>query len=150
MKLEYFTLRELLPPNVIEARGAAAIELMDPRILFDLDTLRGRMGVPMTVNDRLRHFRGFRTRQSNHYSPFSQHSLGRAIDSVSSLKPEAYHYEILTNPDTYVNISFLEIDISWLHIDCRHNWDGARIKCWSPNRGFVDPGEYLKELKIKK
>lgn len=149
MKLDYFKLHELVPKDIIQSRGEAAIELMDPRILYDLDTLRGSMRVPMTVNTVSRQSRGLRTPSSQYYSPTSQHTSGRAVDAVSRIKPEEFHYEILTNPHWYASISFLEIDITWLHIDCRYNADGSRIRCWSPSRGFVDPEAYLGEIKTK-
>ena len=147
--MKFFKVKELVPKAVYTARGEASIELMDARILKALDDLRAKMGVPMTVNDANRQFRGLRTPESRDFSPYSQHTFGRAVDAVSKLNPEAFHREILSNPGLYPGVTFIEIDITWLHIDCRDNADGARIKCWSPSRGFVDPAAYLKEIKNK-
>jgi hypothetical protein len=144
--LKYFKVKELVPKAVYAERGEAAIELMDARILKALDDLRAATKAPMTVNDATHQFRGLRTPDCKEFSPYSQHTFGRAVDAVSVLKPEAYHKEILVNPDKYPGVTFIEIDITWLHIDCRDNADGSGIKCWSPARGFVDPKVYLREI----
>ena len=149
MTLKYFKVSELVPRVVFKARGEAAIELMDKRVLQALDDLRAVTKYPMTVNDKTHQFRGLRTTDCKEFSPYSQHTFGRAVDAVSVLKPEAYHREILTNLDKYPGVTFIEVDITWLHIDCRDNADGARIKCWSPTRGFLKVDDYLREV-IKK
>jgi len=68
------------------------------------------------------------------------------VDSICSIKPVEFHRQILKNLDKYIHIRFIEIDITWLHIDCRDNLGGERIKLWSPVRGFVSLDAYLKEI----
>ena len=46
----HFAIHELVPPQVFEARGEKAWELLDERLLTTLDRLRTRFG-PVTVNN---------------------------------------------------------------------------------------------------
>ena len=110
--MRFFKVQELVPREVFKARGEAAIELMDKRVLQALDDLRAVTKYPMTVNDKTHQFRGLRTPDCREFSPYSQHTFGRAVDAVSVLKPEAYHREILTNLDKYPGVTFIEVDIT--------------------------------------
>lgn len=89
---------------------------------------------------------GLRVPGQQEYSNISQHSFGRAVDFTTKTPIKAIYKHILTNLDKYPNIRFIEIDIGWCHVDCRDNFDDARIKLWSPKRGFVSVERYLKEL----
>lgn len=89
---------------------------------------------------------GLRVPGQQEYSNTSQHSFGRAVDFTTKTPIKAIHKHILLNLDLYPHIRFIEIDIGWCHVDCRDNFDDARIKLWSPKRGFVSAELYLKEL----
>ena len=151
--MNYFRAYELVDRKTYEERGEASIELIDKGILHDLNLLRAWAGKPMTVNNWYlggkRQCSGFRTQESKYYRPFSQHSFGRAIDAISRHhKPQDFHKEIILNKEKYKNISFIEIDISWLHIDSRINKCGSELVLWSPLRGYVNVDSYKKELEI--
>lgn len=155
MKLRNFQLWELVPKAVYDKRGAQAIECMDFRILSSVDDLRDNLAAEGYDNGFIvcnwksgggKQYSGLRTPKSPDYSETSQHSFGRAIDFTTKTPVKVIHKHILENLDKYPNIRFIEIDIGWCHVDCRDNFDGARIKLWSPKRGFVSVEQYLKEL----
>ena len=79
----YFELRELVPPDIFDARGEAAWELLDLRALVTLDALRERFG-PCIVNNwhvggPLRES-GLRNPLTSTGACYSQHKFGRAFD----------------------------------------------------------------------
>ena len=110
--------------------------LFDERILISADQLRARFG-PLSCN-----INGFtQCGLRNNGSLTSQHRFGRALDLHS--KHHSYYSirkYILEHKDEFPHISFLEVDIHWLHIDTR-NCD--KITIWSPKRGFLTEKEYL-------
>ena len=123
---EFFQLRELVPQKVFERRGAKAWELLDERLLFAIDRLRGKYG-RMTINnwhwggDRM--WSGLRTPGSPFYSPTSQHSFGRAADILfSDIAAEDVRKDIQANPNSpeFDLINAVEIEVPWLHIDVRN------------------------------
>lgn len=134
---KYYTLKELFPSDAIQRWVS-----FDERILIMADKLRGVFG-PLWVNGHGLTQCGFRTNGSS----TSQHRFGRALDLHSDkhsyFKMRKY---ILDYPDEFPYITFLEIDINWLHIDCRNT---GSLKLWSPKRGFVSKEEYLKTGDIK-
>ena len=132
---DHFEIHELVPPAVLSDRGDRAWELMDERVLIVLDRLRRRYG-KMTINnyqwggDRM--WIGLRTPDSPYYSPYSQHTFGRAADCLfDEITAEEVRQEILSNPNDpdFELIGSLELDVSWLHFDVR-NCD--RIKTYKP------------------
>jgi hypothetical protein len=132
---EHFSIHELVPPGVFNKRGEKAWELLDDRLLVTLDRLRKKYG-SITVNNyywgKEREWSGLRTSDSPFYSPFSQHSFGRAADCLFANHPsEKVRQDILANPSDTVNefIGSIELGVSWLHFDIR-NCD--RIKTYHP------------------
>ncbi|MCP4341271.1 MAG: hypothetical protein GY799_20900 [Desulfobulbaceae bacterium] len=128
---KYFPLDELFPDG-----AKPRWESFDERILRSADALRETFG-PLWCNGRGLTQCGFRTNGSE----TSQHRFGRAIDLHSDTVP---YFEmrkfIINNPSKFPDIKFLEIDINWLHIDCRN---GGELKLWSPKRGFVLKEGYI-------
>lgn len=153
----YFKTSEFVPDKVYKERGEAALELMDGRIVEAMEKLREWSGRPMTVNSRTegRNWSGLRTPECPQFSPYSQHTFGRAVDSVASTPPELFHKKIIEDGELGGKlITFIEIGIGWLHIDCRDNRDGSRLKLWCPASahmhnfydipaGYMEPGNYL-------
>ena len=131
----HFALHELLPKKVFEDRGDKGWELLDPKLLITLDRLRMRYG-PMTVNNwywgQDREWSGLRTKESPYYSPYSQHTFGRAADCLfNDISAEEVRQDILATPEnhTFEYIGSIELGVSWLHFDVR-NCD--RIKAFYP------------------
>ena len=83
---KYFKLTELVSRKIYEKRGDMAFGLFDDRLLETLDQLREQFG-PLTCNSWAaggdRQYSGFRASSEPYYSPFSQHSFGRAVDLIS-------------------------------------------------------------------
>lgn len=139
-KCQFFEIHELVPPSVFEARGEKAWELLDDRLLRAVDALRERFG-PATINNYKwggdRQWSGLRMSESPWFSPYSQHTFGRAADlifkDVEADKVrkwlERWHdYEVrdcLTNAEL-LGITGIEKGISWVHIDVR-NFDGLKL-----------------------
>ena len=155
MKLRNFRLWELVPKEIYDRRGAQAIECMDFRIVAAVDDLRDNLRKEGYDNGFIinswksggaKTQSGLRVYGQKEFSPTSQHSFGRAVDFTTKTPIKAIHKHILANLDKYPHIRFIEVDISWCHVDCRDNFDDDRIKLWSPKRGFVSVERYLKEL----
>lgn len=124
---KYFDIYELVPPNVIDRLSNPWV-LFDSRILHTADRLRERYG-PMVVNnwDQGGNFQlsGWRPGDCSVGALFSQHKYGRALDlKPQDIDAESIRQDILADPwnTTFAYITCVELDVSWLHIDCR-NWD---------------------------
>jgi len=123
---QYFAIHELVPKQVFQARGERAWQLLDERLLITLDRLRERYGA-MTVNNwywgKEREWSGLRTKDSPYYSPYSQHTFGRAADCLfMKASAEAVRKDMLAAPDdqTFELVGSLEMGVSWLHVDVRN------------------------------
>ncbi len=132
---KHFAIHELVPQQVYEERGEKAWELLDDRLLVTLDALRERFG-PMTVNNYFwggdREWSGLRTPESPYYSPYSQHTFGRAADCLfKDIKADQVRQYILARPSdpNYRYVNSVEMDVSWLHFDVRNC---ERIKTYYP------------------
>ncbi len=124
-KCEHFDIHELVPPNVFRARGEKAWQLLDVRALQTLDALRKAYG-QITVNDYhwggVRKESGLRTPTCHYYRPYSQHSFGRAFDCIfHEYDVDAVRQDILTEAVNLPHIRGIELDVSWLHFDCRNS-----------------------------
>lgn len=125
---KYFQLHEVVPPDVIQARGEKAWELMDERILRGADWIRSKFG-RVVINGK---FGGKVFIESGLRNPltatgarFSQHKFGRALDLkfLDATPKQVYDYILANQPEarengitTVENIAFTS---GWCHIDCR-------------------------------
>ena len=119
-----FGIQELVPEKVYDERGERAWQLMDHRLIVNLDALRSQLKVPLTCNNW--HLGGNRTQSGlrivgqPHYRPYSQHSFGRAVDLVCEIPAEEIRRRIkekiiiLPHPATFENTG------GWLHMDVRN------------------------------
>ncbi len=134
-KCNHFAIHELVPESVFEARGEKAWELLDDRMLITLDRLRDRYG-KMTINNWYwggsREFSGLRVFGCPYFSPYSQHTFGRAADPVfAETTAEQVRQDFLNNPDDecFEYINSIELGVSWFHFDTRNC---TRIKTYTP------------------
>lgn len=128
---KYFSLEECFPDNFPKSWS-----YFDERILISADKLRWIFG-SLWVNGRGLTQCGFRTNGSK----TSQHVFGRALDLHSDkYDSEEIRRHIIKNKDQFPYISFIEIDVPQLHIDCRN----SLFKLWSPKRYYVSEETYLK------
>lgn len=124
----HFQLYELIPPEIFEARGEAAWELLDTRLLVVLDRIRDFFG-PVRVNDWYwgGNYResGLRAADSRTGARYSQHKYGRAADlKFAQTTPQEVYARILAEPEDFPGLTTLEhieATPSWLHVDVRNN-----------------------------
>lgn len=125
-RCKHFAIHELVPPQVYRDRGDAAWQLLDERLLRTLDALRERYGQMFVNNYEFggeREWSGLRTADSPYYSPYSQHSFGRAADCLfSQVTVDQVRNEIMANPSAsdFILIGSVELGVSWLHFDVRN------------------------------
>jgi hypothetical protein len=134
---KYFQLHELVPPDIYEARGARAWELLDERALITLDALREHLG-PFIVNDwwwdgKFKES-GLRSLTTKTGAALSQHRFGRAFDCKFRNKSpkEACDY-VLSNQDQFPHLTVIENTDStptWFHFDVRSH---DRTGIWMVN-----------------
>jgi hypothetical protein len=138
-KCEYFSIKELVSPDVYELRGEKAWQLFDNRGLKMIDMLRKEFGVCI-INDWAwgGEFSesGLRTKDDFYYKMFSQHSFGRAFDmkfrnhsahEVRRMIKEQWEskFKKLFNAIGIYSITLEEGDsVTWVHIDIRNAKEG--------------------------
>jgi len=124
-KCKHFFIQELVPKKVYQERGEAAWELLDDRALKTLDAIREQFGITIVNNWHKggnRMWSGLRTPDSPWYSPYSQHTLGRAFDCVfNDISAEYVRCYILSHKDEFKYIRGVELGTSWLHFDVRNS-----------------------------
>ena len=132
-KCEHFKIQELVPPQVYNDRGDLAWELLDDRALRTIDCLRADYGTCIINNWSYggeRMWSGLRTVESPYYSPYSQHSFGRAFDCIfTKVTAEQIRQDIVQGRRFYPDISGMELNTSWLHVDVRNT---VKIKMFNP------------------
>lgn len=143
-KPKHFRVEELVPKHIFQKRGDKALELIDDRVLITIDTLRELLGKPITINNWVwggdRNWSGLRTagfykNLQAYEDSLSQHKYGRAVDMlVKDMNAADVRKFIYDNKDKFPYVTFVEVDISWVHIDCRNC---EAITTWSPDRGYT-------------
>jgi len=120
----FFKLEEWVDPETFDTYGPRAWEFLDERILMTYDQLRTKYGAILINNWHLsgeREWSGLRTEKSPYYSPSSQHSFGRAGDGLFlDTDIEVVRKDILKKPEEFPLITGIEMEVEWLHIDCRN------------------------------
>jgi hypothetical protein len=144
-----FSLTELLPPEIIQRFGDRGLMLLTPMCLISLQQLRNRFGRMLAnIPSRSMTQRTLRTvefyynrekpkggnweeRALKAYAAYwGQHKLGNGMDITFLDTPlaEVIAY-IESNPDEFPFITFIELDVTWLHFDCRNQ---PYLEFWSP------------------
>lgn len=127
----HFCTEEFVDRKTFEQLGEAALGTMDVRILITADKIREYLGTSVTINNwkwgKDREWSGLRTVGSPFYSPYSQHSFGRAIDFiVNGMQAQSVRNLIKANPkhEAFQYITRMEEfpGMSWIHVDCC-NWN---------------------------
>lgn len=138
-------IEEIIPQATYKKLGDRSIILMDMRIILTKQFIRDRFGVPLRINswhiNGNRNWSGLRTPDSPYYNEFSQHSYGRAIDSIpivvnSEDIVNEIREDIIVNYDRLykpLGVGAIELDVSWLHIDTRINLDGKLVLDYDVN-----------------
>jgi hypothetical protein len=134
----YFSVPELVPPDIYAAMGDGALILLDDRILRIADCVREHFGVPVTINNWKTggqfSQRGFRTQQEGKATR-SAHFYGRALDmDVKGISSDDVRKEILAQQSAsdFPLISGMETGISWVHLDCANRYSTNGIVTFKP------------------
>lgn len=130
---KHFAAYEVVPEHVYAQRGDKSFQLIDDRLLVMADYLRDTFG-SITINDYKwggnNQWRGLRTADSPYYSPYSQHSFGRALDLIfKDITAEEVRRWLKGNAEVWsaatgITSVTCEEEVSWLHIDLRNNSEG--------------------------
>ena len=122
---EKFIIQELVPESVYLARGEKAWQLIDYRLIDNLNALRTQLGVPMTINNW--HVGGQRTQSGLripgqvHYKPYSQHTYGRAADPICEIPAQEIRDMIKEGVEIKLpHYACFEDNVSWTHMDVRN------------------------------
>ena len=125
-----FIIQELVPRSVYLDRGERAWQLIDYRLIDNMNALRTQLGVSITVNDWLwdgdRDQSGLRVIGQEYYKPYSQHTFGRATDSICEIP--AQEIRELIREGIYIKLphhACFEDNVSWLHMDVRNTANGS-------------------------
>ena len=120
-----FKIEELVPEIVFNDRGQKAWQLIDHRLIANLDALREQVGVSMVCNNWStggnRTQSGLRVAGQSHHRPYSQHSFGRAVDLVCSIDAEEIRQMIKDRRIILPHPATFEEDVNWVHMDVRNN-----------------------------
>jgi hypothetical protein len=133
---KYFKPYEFVDRETYRIRGARSLQLIDVRLLWTMDAIKEYFGVEfsVTINDWYwggkREWSGLRTYGSPYYSPYSQHSFGRAIDFLISGHNANYIRLCIKkdpNNPAFKYITAIEDfeGMTWIHIDVR-TWNKKR------------------------
>lgn len=121
---EYFCPQEYVSKAVYAAKGNRVLRYIDTRILITSDQLRRKFG-PTTINNwhanGNRQYSGLRMSGDPHFSLWSDHSWGRAIDCLfSEYSAQEIRDYIEAHPEEFPHITFIEEgkNITWLHAGC--------------------------------
>ena len=124
---KYFFPYELVDKKTYAEFGVNVWFLFRQDALISLDRIRQYFGVPVIVNNWHEggslQSRGFRPYNESIGAKYSQHRLGNAFDlDVAGITPDKVRETIIDNKDDshFELITCLEIDVGWLHFDCRN------------------------------
>lgn len=130
----HFKLQELVPPDVFNARGVSAWELLDPSLLFALDCIRDKYG-PILVNNwhsggELK-YRAFRPSDCKVGATYSQHRYGRAADITPLEADLTAVYKALCEAEIpgVTTVENIEATPTWIHLDVRN---GTAVRVVNP------------------
>ena len=143
---KHFDIRELVSPIAYRDRGGRCWELLDDRMLKELDYIRETFG-PTVINTwhskslteayGFRRYSGLRTMDfwvkptmsasenaqaiEKYNRSYSQHKYGRAFDCLfRDHVVAAVRERIKESPALHKGITAIEEGVSWLHIDSRN------------------------------
>lgn len=129
---EFFSAYELVDRETYNKRGDKSFQLFDSRLLWTMDQIKLRFQMKTIIVNNWwwsggREWSGLRTVKSPYYNPYSQHTLGKAIDFyIEGINSKIVRDDIIENPfdHSYKYITAIEDfdGMSWVHIDIR-NWN---------------------------
>jgi len=131
-----FNIEEFVDKDTYNKFKWDSIWFIDHRLIKIAQTLRNQFG-SITINNWSsggnRNWSGLRTKKSSYYTPYSQHSFGRAMDMIfNDFTADEIREEIKNNEEYWfgLGIRAIEKNVNWVHIDVRHT-DLEHIKWFS-------------------
>lgn len=138
-KCEHFILQELVPKLSYDTWGDKCWEFLDPQALRMIDGIWLYFGVSIYINNWYwgggSHHRGLRPPYVKGFANHSPHRFGKGFDlTLKGFKSDDVREEIVANKDSSLlkYINRMEVNISWLHIDCNNIPENERIKLFEP------------------
>lgn len=123
-KAKHFVIQELVPSQVYTERGAKAWQLIDERLIKNMDALRDALGFPVTCNNwhtgGKRTQSGLRIVSQKHWSPYSLHPFGKASDTICEMPAHLIRRKIKSGKIILPYPACFELGVSWLHMDVRN------------------------------
>jgi uncharacterized protein YcbK (DUF882 family) len=139
-KPEYFTIDELVCPDVYNVWGQQAFSFFDQRLLITIDNIRQRLKKPVWINNYLVHGSqeesGLRCIRCSIVKAkidkgelyVSAHLTGQAVDfSVEGMTAEEVRSWLISKQNLLPYPVRLEEAVNWVHLDVRDNFEGKKI-----------------------
>jgi hypothetical protein len=135
--LKYFKAFELVPKDLYNEEGEAAIRHLTPEVLEVLVWLREKIGSPITVNTWAKggffQYRGFRPKDCNVGGVNSAHKKGMAIDfDVKGMTAQAVRDWLHVHKMELPHKIRLETGVNWVHLDTFTKDQIQQIKYFTP------------------
>tara|TARA_R110000782_G_scaffold33535_3_gene80770 strand:+ start:1066 stop:1518 length:453 start_codon:yes stop_codon:yes gene_type:complete len=136
LKAKHFRIEEYVPEAVFRDRNEKAWQLIDIRLIQNMDSLKDQLEdiydrkIPITINNWLwqgeRQQSGLRITGQPYYRPYSQHTFGRAADSICEIEAKTIRQHIKDQLIVLPHACVIEErdsdgeEIEWLHLDTRN------------------------------
>ena len=135
--MKYFQLWELVDRVTYYSLGERAWGLLTPDLLHSLDGLRDFLGCPVSINNwwnntssYARQYCGYRPHDCPTGAKFSEHKKGNAADChIKGADYDDLRLHIMASKDDerLAKIMRMEVDVNWLHIDCKQVENRIRL-----------------------
>lgn len=138
---QYFSVQELVPPEIFHSIGDKALLLFDPNALRALDAIRELCGIVIVNNwehGGTYKESGLRSLTTGTGAPKSAHKAGQAFDlKFKSLSPRQAFDRIMAQETKFAKlisrIEHLDATPTWLHFDTvPHAGTGTKIRVFRP------------------
>lgn len=124
---------ELVPKEMLINKDAITdydLRFLDIGLLKDMQKIRDYYGKPIIINDGMQfNWRGFRNTEYRNYNVNSMHSWWRAFDfHINGVPiPEIREHIIKNRNKLYPNVSAIEDEVNWIHVDSRYRPSGTLL-----------------------
>ena len=135
--MKYFSVKELVDKKTYDELGEASIDLISPKLIETIETLRELLNMNMVINNwyhgGLFQQRGYRQQSSGVGKVNGSHYKGLGVDfdcykNGKLQKADDIRVKIKDFIISLPHIRCIEEDISWVHIDCMGEEDSDKRK----------------------
>lgn len=133
---KYFTIEELVPPDIYNTLGSEAWDLFNPKLIDTIDFIRESLNRPITANNYAwggKHtLRGYRPKNCAIGAKRSAHKTGEAIDfDVQGMTADEVRAWLVNNKDRLPHPIRIEAVGCWVHVDVRAK-KGYKLYAFKP------------------